>query len=150
MNLDIRYGRRFACRWKGGNSRRPTLRASGSRARVEAKSPDGDDPEEDEGHEHDELRLLERRFGVRRRERMQGRHTTKGHDDEDEEVEVERHDSGDDENPAPRPEELTRVARIHCDGENHERDNAHANCRGELVEGEAESGDAGQDGRDEE
>jgi len=42
--------------------------ASGSRDRVEAKSPDGDDPEEDEEHEHDELRLLEGRFGLRRRD----------------------------------------------------------------------------------
>ena len=39
---------------------------------------------------------------------------------------------------------------MHCDGENDERDNAHANCRCEPVEGKAESGDAGQDGRDEE
>jgi len=36
-------------------------------SRVEAKSPDGNDPEEDEDHEHDELRLLERRLGLRRR-----------------------------------------------------------------------------------
>jgi len=55
-----------------------------------------------------------------------------------------------DKNPAPRSEELARGARIECDGENHERDNAHANCRCEPVEGEAESRDAGQDCRDEE
>ena len=55
-------------------------------SRVEPKSSDGDDPEEDEEHEHDELRLLEWRLGLRRRERMLGRHATKGHDDEDEEL----------------------------------------------------------------
>jgi len=86
VNLDIRYGRRFACRWKGRNSTRPKPRASGGSDRVEAKSPDGDDPEED--GEHDELRLLERRLGLPRRERVQGRHATKRHDDEDQEVEV--------------------------------------------------------------
>src|SRR5438046_161090 len=48
-----------------------------------------------------------------------------------------------DKDPAPHPEELARRARIHCDGENHERDNAHANCRCEPVEGESESGHAG-------
>jgi hypothetical protein len=71
---------------------RPTLRASGSRDRVEAKFPDGDDPEEDEEHEHehDELRLLERRLGLCRRERVQGRDATKGHDYADKEVEIER------------------------------------------------------------
>lgn len=53
---------------EGGNSTRPTLRASGARDRVEAESPDGDDSAEDE--EHDELRLLERRLGLRRRERV--------------------------------------------------------------------------------
>jgi len=36
-------------------------------SRVEARSPDGNDPEEDEEHEHDQLRLLERRLGLRRR-----------------------------------------------------------------------------------
>ena len=39
-------------------------------SRVEAKSPDGDDPEEDEEHEHHQLRLLERRLGLRRREQQ--------------------------------------------------------------------------------
>ena len=45
----------------------PGTAGLGSRDRVQAKSPDGDDPEEDEEHEHDELRLLERRLGLRRR-----------------------------------------------------------------------------------
>lgn len=63
--------------WRGSRrSARPTLRASGSCDRVETKSPDGDDSDEDEEHEHDELRLLEWRLGLRRRERVQGRHPT--------------------------------------------------------------------------
>ena len=111
MNLDIRYGRRFACRWKGGNFGRPTPRGSGSRDRVEAKSSDGNDPEEDEEHEHDELRLLERRLGLRRRQRMRGRHATKGHDYADEEVEVERHDSGDQPSPKATAWQATKTQR---------------------------------------
>jgi hypothetical protein len=55
--------------WRGSRrSTRPTPRASGSRDRVEAKSSDGDDPEQHEEHKHDELRLLERRLGLCRRE----------------------------------------------------------------------------------
>ena len=60
-----------------GTLRARHLRASDSRDRVEAKPPHGDDPEEDEEHENDELCLLERRLGLRRRERMQGRHRRK-------------------------------------------------------------------------
>lgn len=62
--------------WRGSRRfTRPTLRASGSRDRVEAKSSDGDDPEEDEEQEHDELRLLERRLrlGRARAHARQGR-----------------------------------------------------------------------------
>jgi len=63
-------------------------------SRVEAKFPDGDYFEEDEEHEHDELRLLERRLGLRRRERMQGRHATKSHDDEDDRMAARSHSRG--------------------------------------------------------
>ena len=96
MNLDLRCGRRSLADGMEGTLRARHLRASDSRDRVEAKPPHGDDPEEDEEHENDELCLLERRLGLRRRERMQGRDATKRHDDEDEAVEVERHNSGDD------------------------------------------------------
>ena len=94
---------------------------------------------------HDDLRNEERRFRLRRRQRMQGWNLRERLNDGDEAVQVERHHCRDHVDPPPRAIEVKDVIGGDGHGEQDQRENADHAGRVEAERRQGKARYAGQD-----
>src|SRR5271170_6334531 len=106
-----------------------------------------DHSQSDEGCQHHDLAHQERRLGLGRRQRVQGRKLLERLRHRDEHVQVERGDRGSDVNPTPLARESKGVERGDSQRQQDERDHSNRARRIEPERRQREAGNAGQDRR---
>src|SRR5262245_5190777 len=105
---------------------------------------DGDQSNQNEDGQHSGLRDREGWFGLHRSQRIESRNLDEALHNQNEDVKIKRHNSGDYVDPAPCAYQVLFVQSKQRDSQDHTSHNSDAQCRREAMDGKKKSSQAGE------